>query len=168
MTRILFSVAAALLLPIGITNAADPPELKEGLWTSHRQTIHNPGNKTSEQTSTICRNHAYDQHAQSLAKDVKGCTTVAESFQDGVYSLELHCVVSGTVIESKGTTTFQGDTAAHTETHATYTPALGGLSELTMITDQKYVGSCSGGAKPGDITYEDGRVIHWVPAGSTR
>ncbi|MGA2724723.1 MAG: DUF3617 family protein [Bryobacteraceae bacterium] len=162
MEKILFSVAAALLLPIGITNAADPPELKEGLWTSHRQTTHNPGNKVSEQTSTICRNHAYDQHMQSLARDVKGCTTVSESFQDGVYSLELHCVVSGTVIESKGTTTFQGDTAAHTETHATYTPALRDLSESTVITDQKYVGSCPAGAKPGDITYADGSVIHWV------
>jgi len=162
MKKILFSVAAALLLPIGITNAAEPPELKEGLWTSHRQTTHNPGNKTTEQTSTICRNHVYDQHMQSLARDVKGCTMVSESFQDGVYSLKLHCVVSGTVIESKATTTFQGDTAAHTETHATYTPALRDLSESTVITDQKYVGSCPADAKPGDITYADGSVIHWV------
>jgi hypothetical protein len=163
MKKILVFVAAALLLPIGITNAADLPELKEGLWSSHMQTTDNPGNKTIEQTSTICRNHAYDQHVQSLAKAVKGCTTVSESFQGGKYSLEMHCVIGSTVVDSKGTGTFQGDTAAHSESHATYTPAMGGVSETTMIMDQKYVGSCPAGAQPGDITYADGRVTHWRP-----
>ena len=38
---------------------------------------------------------------------------------------------------------------------------MGGVSETTMIMDQKYVGSCPAGAQPGDITYADGRVTHW-------
>jgi hypothetical protein len=161
MKKMLFSAAVAFLLPIGIANAADLPEQKEGLWSSHRQTIDSPGNNKTEQTSTICRSHAYDQYVLSLTKGVKGCTTVNESFQGGTYSIEAHCVVAGTVIDSKGTTTFQGDTAAHAESHATYTPAMGGVSGTTIIMDQKYVGSCPAGAQPGDITYADGRVTHW-------
>jgi hypothetical protein len=161
MKKILVFAAAALLLPIGIANAVDPPEQKEGLWSSRRQTIDNPGSKTSEQTSTICRSHAYDQYVLSLVKNMKGCTTVSESFQSGKRSVESHCAIGSTVIDSKGTTIFQGDAAAHAESHSTYTPAMGGVSETTMIMDQKYVGSCPAGAQPGDITYADGRVTHW-------
>ena len=150
--------AAALVLPIA--NAANPPELKEGLWSVHNQSIDNPGNKKSDVTYTLCRDHAFDQSAQALAKSVKGCTTVSEGLQGGKYSLEVHCVVAGTVIESKGTTTYQGDTSAHSESHATYAPSLAGISETTMIMDTKYVGSCPAGAQPGDQTYADGSVIH--------
>jgi len=161
MKKMLIFAAAALLLPIGMATAADPPELKEGLWSNHMQTTDNPGNKTSEQTSTVCRSHAYDQYVQSLMKGMKGCTKINESFQGGKYSLEMHCVIGNTVVDSKGTTTFQGDTAARAESHATYTPAMGGVSETTTIMDSKYVGSCPAGAQPGDITYPDGRVTHW-------
>lgn len=152
-------VAAAFLLAIGTASALDPPEVKEGLWSIHRQTIDNPGNKKSESTSTICRNHAYDQHVQSLAKNVKGCTTLSQTFQGGKYSSAMHCVAGGTVIESQGTTIFQSDTSTHSETHATYTPAMGGVSETTMIMDQKYLGNCPAGAQPGDLTTE-GRTTH--------
>ena len=69
-------------------------------------------------------------------------------------------MTAGTVVESKGTTTFQGDTATHSETHATYTPPMGGISGMTMIMDQKYVGSCPAGLQPGDRTNADGSVIH--------
>jgi hypothetical protein len=161
MKNMLVYAAAALLLPIGLSIAADPPELKEGLWSNHTQSIDNSGAKPSDTTTTICRNHAYDQHARSLVKGRKGCTTVSESFQGGKYTLELHCVIGNTVVDSKGTTTFQGDTAAHAETHATYAPPMGGISEITMIMDSKYVGSCPAGAQPGDITNQDGTVNHW-------
>jgi hypothetical protein len=160
MKMMLVPTAVALLLPIGVANAADPPEMKEGLWSIHMQTIDNPGNKKSESTSTICRNHAYDKHVQSLAKSQKSCTTVKEGFQGGKYFSELHCVVAGTTIDTKGTATYQGDTAARSENHSTYAPAFGGVTESTMIMDQKYVGSCPAGAQPGDKTSADGHVIH--------
>jgi hypothetical protein len=92
-------------------------------------------------------------------KGLKGCTTVSESFQDHKYTSEIHCTAGKTAIESKGTTTFQGDTALHSETHATYTPALGGVSETTIVRDEKYVGSCPVGTAPGDRTNPDGTVI---------
>jgi hypothetical protein len=160
MKTMLVPVALALLLPIGMANAADPPQLKEGLWSIHRQTIDNPGNKKTESASTICRSHAYDQHVQSLAKSRKGCTMVKENFQGGKYSTEMHCVVAGTTIDTKGTAVYQGDTSAHNETHTTYSPAFGGVTDSTMIMDQKYTGSCPAGAQPGDMTSADGRVVH--------
>ena len=152
--------AAALLLPIGIVIAANAPDVKEGLWTIHTQTTDNPGNVKSDHRSTICRNHAYDQHVISVSKEVKGCAVRSEGFEGNKYSIEMHCTVGTTVIDSKGTTTFDGDTSTHTESHATYTPAFYGKSETTTIQDQKYVGSCPAGSQPGDMTSENGQVIH--------
>jgi len=159
MKKMLVSAAAALLT-IGIAMAGEAPEVKEGLWSIHRQTIDNPGNKKSDTSSTICRNHAYDQHVQALAKNVKGCTRVSESFQGGKLSTEMHCVVAGTVIDTRETATYQGDTSTHAEIHTTYTPAFAGVTESTMIMDQKYIGSCPAGAQPGDMTSADGSVNH--------
>jgi hypothetical protein len=155
--KMLASAAAALVLPIA--NAADAPDVKEGLWSIHTQSIDNPGNKKTEGTITLCRNHAYDLSVRAKAKNVKGCT-VSESSQGGKYSSATHCVVGTTVIDSKGTTTFVGDTATHTESHSTYTPAMYGVAETTMIQDQKYVGSCPAGALPGDRTDANGKVTH--------
>ena len=153
-------LAAAMLLPIWIVMAVDVPDVKEGLWSIKRHTIDNPGNKTSDSSSTLCRNHAYDQHVIAESKKVKGCTTLSESFQGNKYSLEMSCVAAGTTILSKGVTTFDGDTAAHSESHASYTPAMAGISETTMIIDQKYLGACPAGIQPGDMTTADGKVLH--------
>jgi hypothetical protein len=153
-------LAASLILPIGIAHGADPPEVKEGLWSIHSQTTDNPGNKKSETSSTICRSHAYDQHVQSLAKKAAKDCTVKESFEGGKYIGESRCTVSGIVIETKGTSTFQGDTATHSETHTTYTPAFAGMTDSTMTADQKYLGSCPAGVQPGDLTTSEGQVNH--------
>jgi hypothetical protein len=149
-------ICAAASLALLIAHAANPPLVKEGLWSIHTQSIDNPGNKKSEGTYSLCRDHSYDQ---SMAR-ARGCTTVSESVQEGKYSVASHCVVAGTVIESKQTTTFQGDTAYHSERHATYTPAFYGKTESTMIIDQRYVGSCPAGVQPGDRIGADGKVNH--------
>jgi len=41
-----------------------------------------------------------------------------------------------TVIESTSTVIFKGDAETHSETHATYTPAMGGVNGMTLIQDQ--------------------------------
>ena len=151
------AIAAAMVL---IAGATDPPELKEGLWSFNTQVIKSPGDKKSEDTYTLCRDHAYDQTVHAREKNLKGCTTVSENLQDGKYTSEIHCTAGKFAIESKGTTTFKGDTASHSETHVTYAPALGGVTDTTIVIDQKYVGSCPAGSQPGDRTNPDGTVIN--------
>jgi len=152
MKKWLAVMAAVLLLPLAIASAADPPEQKEGLWSIHRQSINNSGSQTTESSSTICRSHSYDAYTLSLVKNKKpGCATLKEDWQGSIFSIESHCIVAGTAVDSKGTVTYTGDTSAHSETRAMYAPALGGVSETTMIMDQKYVGSCPAGAQPGEF-----------------
>ena len=152
--------AASLLLTSGTVDAVNPPAMKEGLWSIHNQSVNNPGEKKSDHTSTVCRSHAYDQHVLQEAKATKGCKTLSESLKGSEYSVHSQCSVAGTVVDSKSTVTFKGDSAAHSESHATYIPALGGISEMPLIQDQKYVGSCPAGVQPGDITQPDGTVVH--------
>jgi hypothetical protein len=89
MKKMLVSAVAVLFL--ALANAANPPELKEGLWSVHSQSVANPGNKKSDETYTLCRNHAYDQSVQALAKSMKGCTTVSEGFQGGKFNASDFC-----------------------------------------------------------------------------
>jgi hypothetical protein len=157
--KMLVFAAAAFVLPIA--NASEPPELKEGLWSIRIQSVNNPGNKREDSTSMLCRNHAYDKSAIDLAKNIKkNCSKYDESFQGGKYTTDMHCTVAGSIIDTKGTATYLGDTSAHAENHTTYSPALGGVTESTMIMDQKYIGNCPAGARPGDRINADGSVLH--------
>jgi hypothetical protein len=153
-------ISTAVLL-LSIARAADPPELREGLWSIHKQSTDNPGNQKSESTKTLCRSHAYDKSVDARAKAAaKGCTKVDESVQGNKDISEMLCVVEGITMNTKGTTTYGRDTSLHSETRMTYSLALGGVSETTTIIDSKYIGSCPGGAQPGDQTDADGKVTH--------
>jgi hypothetical protein len=160
MKNTLASALPALLLSVGIANAVDPPPLKEGLWSVRTQITDNPGNRKRDSTANLCRNHAYDQHVRDISKRKPGCTTVNESFQAGQYTVEMHCSVSGTSIVAKGVTTFRGDTSAHSESRATFSPPTGGTSETIEILDQNYLGNCKAGTQPGDMISASGTVTH--------
>lgn len=154
------ALVSAAALGLQFAQAAEPSELKEGLWSIRTQLTDNPGNKRDDTTSTLCRNHAYDKSVIALAKDASKACKYDERLQGGKYSTEMHCVVAGTVIETKATANYEGDTAVHGEDHTTYSPSLGGVSESIRIVDQKYIGSCPAGAQPGDLTTAGGKVVH--------
>jgi hypothetical protein len=150
------SVALAFgsfVLGVGISAAADPPQMKEGYWQILTVTISNPGNKKIDGKETICRTHAYDQYAQDAAKkrSQNTCRMLTDSFSGGVYTVEQECTVAGSKVHSKTVTTPKGDSAIHAETHTTNTPALYGVAESTMTMDQTYIGACPAGVQPGDI-----------------
>ena len=160
MKKKLLCLSAVFLVSVGVANAADPPDMKEGLWSSHSVTIDQPGNKKSEATRTICRSHAYDQHVKDLAAKIPGCGKATFNYQGSGFTSEMRCTMQGSVVDSKGTAVYQGDSAVHSETHATYTPALYGMSETTTIMDQKYLGSCPAGMQPGDMKNADGKIFN--------
>jgi len=142
--------------------AADPPAMKEGLWSIHTATIDNPGNKKSEGTRSICRNHEYDVRIRQQAeqKQKQTCKSFKESSSGNGMTGESECTVQGSVITSKTVTTFNGDSSIHAETHVTYSPALYGIAEETLIQDQKYTGACPAGMEPGDFMDAAGKITH--------
>ena len=151
MNKLMVFVVAVLAMSIGTAHAIDHPPTKEGLWLVRTQTIDNPDGKKSEDTMKVCRDHAFEKVGEAAMRNMKGCTISNESLSGNVYSLAMHCVIAGTVIESKGTTTFQSDAAVHSESHVTYTPAMNGETGQTAISDQTYLGSCPAGVKLGIV-----------------
>lgn len=73
---------------------------------------------------------------------------------------ETQCSAGGSVLKTKAVVTMSGDGAAHSETTTTYTPALYGTSETTMIMDQKFMGACPAGMEPGDMMDASGKISH--------
>jgi len=140
--------------------AIEPPAMKEGLWSVHTTSIDNPGNVKSEGTYKLCRNHAYDQYAHGLASNAHGCKITIESVAGGVYRVQTECNIAGSVIKSESTTTLHGDTASRSESHGTYTPAIHGVSEINVVMEQNYLGSCPAGVQPGDRINQNGTTMH--------
>jgi len=139
-------------------SAAGQPLLKEGLWSIHTMTIDQPGGKKAEGSRSLCRSHAYDEHVRSVAK-APNCKTISKNTSGGTIKTEEECTVGNSVLRVNGTAMIS-ETAAHSENHTTYTPAINGISETTMIMDQKYMGACPAGTGPGDSISADGRVTH--------
>lgn len=149
-----------ILFLVGLALAVEPPSAREGLWSVRMQTTDQPGNTKTDFTYKLCRNHAFDQHGLELAKNHKGCKVVAENVSGGIHTFESECSVAGSVVSTKAVTTFQSDAAIHSETHGTYTPALHGMTGMTIIMDQKYLGACPAGVQPGDRINADGSIMH--------
>jgi hypothetical protein len=160
MKKVYVYVGVLLALPITRAGAAHPPQLREGLWEIRVQSSENSGGKKSDFVYKLCRDHAYDKQIDALAKKNKNCTTNIESLGNDRYSAASRCTADGIVIVSKGLSIYLNDTSVHTETTATYTPAFYGKTDETMIQDQRYVGSCPVGVKPGDRIMADGRIVH--------
>ncbi len=159
MKRMLVAIVSFLIVAL---YAADPPVVKEGLWSIHTTSIDNPGNKKSEGTRSICRSHEYDvrirQQAENRQKQI--CKSFSETSAGNTFTAESECNVQGSVVKGKTVTTFSGNTSIHAETHATYIPPVFGTGESTIILDQKYVGACPAGMEPGDFMDASGKITH--------
>lgn len=164
MNKSLVCLIAALAIPAGAPRAADYPELKEGLWQIHMQFLDAGGKVTSDASSQVCRSHAYDKATEDKAHTMMGkfCSPPNESLSGDTFTSEISCKTpdSASTSVTKSIATFSGDTAAHTESHTTYTPAYSGMTAESMIQDQKYLGSCPSGMQPGDRKNADGRISH--------
>jgi hypothetical protein len=147
--KALLPMCCAIVL-LSIARAADPPPLKEGLWDISGQSIQNPGNKRTDFKYQICRNHAYDSAMDALVKNAKGCTTSFDELGGGRFASSSSCNVDGTLIESKGTYTYESMTSTHSESNATYSPPYKGKTDEHVVQDQHYLGGCPAGMKPGD------------------
>jgi hypothetical protein len=153
-------LALTLVLPISLAHAGNPPKMKEGLWSIHGESIERPGEKKTEFTYKLCRNHDYDKAANALLKSVKGCNTLFKDQGGGKYEAASTCNVAGTTIISNGITTYKGQESMHSETRAKYTPALNGKTDETMTEDQQFIGQCPAGMKVGDTMGADGIIRH--------
>jgi hypothetical protein len=160
MTRTYLYMGVLCALAIAVARAASPPQLQQGLWEIRVQSTENPGAKKTEYAFRLCRDHAYDKETDDLVKNNKSCTTKLQSLGSDRFSAASRCTLSGIVIVSQGLSVYQNGGSVHSESAATYTPPLYGKTDETMIEDQRYLGSCPAGMKPGDRMMADGSIVH--------
>jgi hypothetical protein len=159
-SRLALCASLAAWLSVATGCAGSPPKLKEGLWEIRGQRVENPGDKRSDFTYKLCRDHDFDRAADAMLKYVKGCSTVIKNLGDGKYSSASTCQVAGVTIVSTGSSSYKGDQSVHADTHAAYTPAFNGKTDETLTEDQQYIGKCSAAMKPGDRINPDGIMWH--------
>src|SRR5580698_11443155 len=107
MKKRLFCAGAMVLLSFASAQAADRPDVKEGLWSSQTQTIDNPGNKRGGGLMTICRSHAYDQYVKDLAAKLPGCDKPNENVSGHTITTTLRCTAAYSEIDTSATATLQ-------------------------------------------------------------
>jgi len=154
-------LAAAFVLALTAAQAADFPHLpplKEGLWKI-RLINSSPGEKTSDTTENLCRNHAYDQQTDTMArKQFAACSSLTDTQSGNKHLISMTCKVGNSTVTTHDTVTIDGDTHYHSEILSTFNPPLYGESQSTMIQDQTYLGACPANMHPGDRQLANGTV----------
>ncbi len=73
-----------------------------------------------------------------------------ESLNGDTFATEMQCRIKGSVVDFKVTAIYDGETALHAVTYATYSPSVDGMSSSTITIVENYIGSCPAGMRPGD------------------
>ena len=72
----------------------DMPPMKEGLWKI-RMTDNTPGQTPTDNTYSLCRNHAWDEQARQLTrKFLTGCTTASDVKSGNIRTIVQSCKVA--------------------------------------------------------------------------
>jgi hypothetical protein len=112
MKRFLLPPIAVMYMALAV-HAADPPPLKEGLCSIHTVTTDEPGNKKTEGTRSVCRNHAYDDRVRAQAAR----KIHSDNYSGLKYESESECVIQGSTVHTKGTATDGGDNGTAQREH---------------------------------------------------
>jgi hypothetical protein len=155
------ALTLTLLLLLTAAHAADFPDmppLKEGLWQI-RMVNNTPGQPPSDNTFSLCRDHAFDAHTHQIAqKFLSACTTTSDVKSGNTRTIVQSCKIAGSAVLSKSVLTAYGDTHYRTESSTTFTPPLNGQSKDSMIQEQTFVGACPADMHPGDRKLADGTI----------
>ena len=152
-------LVAILSAWVGFAGADElkPPPTKEGLWETHSTQIQQ-GKTVSDSLVKMCQSKQTTESMQSVGEEVRKkneCTSTVTQPSSNTFVEESRCAKgpnAGSL--TKVIYTHQGETASHTEMHMNL-----GKSEVLMIMDAKYLGSCPAGMKPGDLMMSDGKII---------
>jgi hypothetical protein len=142
--------------------AEEPPMQRPGFWQLHMQMATIPESPMNGETTwRMCRDDAYNLRERESAKksDVACSVNKWQRTAEG-FAVTKTCKIAGSVVSTRGTVREDASGILHTEMHISYAPAVNGVKEFTVVSDQKLLGSCPEGVKGGDRVDADGSVTH--------
>ncbi|MFC5742987.1 DUF3617 domain-containing protein [Dyella tabacisoli] len=163
------SCSAALLLLLAASQViaadlpANLPKHKPGLWTMASQV----GDRKSP-ASQICLDPSIEATMYKMSSAMGSSLCQKMDIQvhgnkvvsDSVCTMPAMLGGKATNISGHAETTFDGDTAFHTESVAHYEPAFMGKTERVTVQNGHWVSACTAGMKPGDLISPNGKIVN--------
>jgi hypothetical protein len=154
---------ASLLVALG-ASADQIPHRKPGLW---QVTMAMPGLARPPTISKFCMDAQTESAMMGIGQSAMKtmCSKSSLSVSGNVTTMDNVCKFGRSIQTTHSTTTFTGNSAYHTETHAHYVPPLFGKVDATTTQDGKWIGACPTDMKPGDIVLPGGVKMHMGGSG---
>lgn len=151
---------AALAALFTAACSATPPKLQQGLWEFRGSVSENQGTKHTDFFFKLCRDHKYDAAQAAEIENRNGCITTVAKTAALQFTSSSKCRILGTTIASQGVTTYSKGNRVHSQTQATYSPALNGKIDESIVQDQYFLGACPASMRVGDLIGADGLIRH--------
>ncbi len=128
--------------------SAEMPKRKAGLWEiqTHMEGIPSMGaiqQCIDESTDTLMQ--------QQAAKGKTDCSVMDVKRSNGRVSIHSVCKAEGITITSNAIFEGSFESAYKGTIKSHYDPPLNGMSDVTVLSDARWVGPCQPGQKPGDV-----------------
>jgi hypothetical protein len=132
--------------------AQDMPKMKPGLWESVTTSGGPKGAPANITKGSMCINEAVQKDIMAFSQTMGAqCSKNVQRRDGNKFIGEAECTFGSTTVKSQSVTTFTSDASYRTESRATFSPPMGGMSESTTTQEAKFTGPCPAGMKPGDM-----------------
>ena len=140
--------------------AQEFPRLKPGLWEVNVATAR--GNGAAPKVSTMCLDDSVQQVMYRMSTGMMAgmCSKHEMTISGSKVTTLANCDLGFTKMQSQSVMTLTGNSAYHTESHATFDPPMNGMKESTTMIDGKHIGPCKPGQQPGDMTLPGGQTMN--------
>jgi hypothetical protein len=122
--------------------AGNQPEQKPGLWQRTSQTTEDGKTQTPEKSQHCVDAAALEMVKRVTADAAKTCSRYDLRQISGKWVLDSVCNFGTTTLTLHSETLMKGETAYHSESESTYSPALSGGGHSRTITDGVWLGPC--------------------------
>jgi len=159
-------ITLAVLVGSSLAASADArPNRKSGLW----ETTVTMDQGVPPQTMKECVDEATDAEMMKMATDTSksmGGKCSKNEFRRTAsgFETEAECAMGGSTILSKGSFTGDFTTSYQGEVTATMKPAMFGNGTSKTTITAKYLGACTAGMQPGDVTMANGMKMNMKTA----
>ena len=154
------ALALVLSAAAAVAGAQDFPKLKSGLWEMTTATARTGDG--APRLTTMCLDDSVQQEMYKMSTGMMSgmCSKHDIKVTAGKVTTSANCDLGITRMQSQSVMTLAGNTAYHTEAHATFDPPMNGMKESNTLIDGKHVGACKPGQQPGDMTLPGGQTIN--------
>lgn len=136
-----------------VVAAPDFPARKAGLW---QIIISSPNSQYPPTIERVCLDATIDAllYKFGAGASQKMCSSAEVHSSGGKVIVDSACRLGSTQATTHSVTSFNSDTAYHTDVNVHYVPAMFGKSDMSSTQDAKWSGACPADMKPGDVVVQ--------------